>query len=38
MPFDESLFLAGVIGAFVLFAVGLAWVSVEEARNRKKRR
>ena len=35
MPFDDSVFLAGVLGAFTSFASVLAWVSIEDARYRK---
>ena len=35
MPFDETLFLVGVLGAFTIFALVLAWVSIEDARYRK---
>ncbi len=35
MPFDDSVFLAGVLGAFTIFAIVLAWVSIEDARYRK---
>jgi len=35
MPFEETVFLAGVLGAFTIFAIVLAWVSIEDARYRK---
>ena len=37
MPFDDSVFLAGVLGAFTIFAIVLAWVSIEDARYRKRK-
>ncbi len=37
MLFDETLFLTGVLSAFTIFALVLAWVSVEDARYRKRK-
>jgi hypothetical protein len=37
MPFDETVFLAGVLGAFTIFGIVLAWVSIEDARYRKQK-
>ena len=38
MPFDESFFLAGIVGLFVVFSLGLAWVSWQDSRHRRKKR
>ena len=35
MPFDDTLFLTGVLGAFTIFALVLALVSIEDSRYRK---
>ena len=35
MPFDDTVFLAGVLGAFTIFAIALAWVSIEDSRYRR---
>ena len=37
MPFDDTLFLAGVLGAFTVFALVLALVSMEDSRYRKQK-
>ncbi len=35
MLLDDTVFLVGVLGAFTIFALVLAWVSAEDARYRK---
>ena len=37
MPFDDTLFLAGVLGAFTVFGLVLTLVSMEDSRYRKQK-
>lgn len=38
MPFDESLFLAGIVGLFLVFTLGLAWVSWQDSHHLRQKR
>ena len=37
MPVNDAVFLAAIVGAFVLFGGALAWASWMESRAQKKR-